>query len=84
MNPLTGRILHLPAKIQVIGREIINQGGEFSLLSGFFNGLLDEALRKYIERKEKGQPRRQATDDFATTDIFLRINDYLRRHDANV
>lgn len=27
--------------------------------------LLDEALREYIERKEKGQPRRQAMDAFA-------------------
>ncbi|MBP6056811.1 MAG: hypothetical protein KA524_00030 [Nitrosomonas sp.] len=27
--------------------------------------ILDEALREYIERKEKGQPRRQAMDAFA-------------------
>ncbi|MBX9918110.1 MAG: hypothetical protein E6Q59_10980 [Nitrosomonas sp.] len=27
--------------------------------------VLDEALREYIERKEKGQPRRQAMDAFA-------------------
>lgn len=27
--------------------------------------LFDEALREYIERKEKGQPRRQAMDAFA-------------------
>ena len=26
--------------------------------------ILDEALREYIERKEKGQPRRQAMDAF--------------------
>jgi len=26
--------------------------------------VLDEALREYIERKEKGQPRRQAMDAF--------------------
>ncbi|MBX9896059.1 MAG: hypothetical protein K2Y09_12940 [Nitrosomonas sp.] len=27
--------------------------------------ILDEALREYIERKEKGQPRREAMDAFA-------------------
>lgn len=27
--------------------------------------VLDEALREYIERKEKGQPRRPAMDAFA-------------------
>jgi len=27
--------------------------------------ILDEALREYIERKEKGLPRRQAMDAFA-------------------
>ena len=27
--------------------------------------ILDEALREYIERKEKGQPRRQTMDVFA-------------------
>lgn len=27
--------------------------------------ILDEALREYIERKEKGQPRRQTMDAFA-------------------
>ncbi len=27
--------------------------------------ILDEALREYIERKEKGQPHRQAMDAFA-------------------
>ena len=27
--------------------------------------VVDEALREYIERKEKGQPRRQAMDVFA-------------------
>lgn len=27
--------------------------------------ILDEALREYIERKEKGQPRRQVMDAFA-------------------
>lgn len=27
--------------------------------------ILDEALREYIEHKEKGQPRRQAMDAFA-------------------
>ena len=27
--------------------------------------ILDEALREYIERKEKAQPRRQAMDAFA-------------------
>ena len=27
--------------------------------------ILDEALREYIERKEKGQPRHQAMDAFA-------------------
>jgi len=26
--------------------------------------ILDEALREYIERKEKGEPRRQAMDAF--------------------
>lgn len=33
--------------------------------------ILDEALREYIERKEKGQPRRQAMDAFAQS-----LNDF--------
>jgi len=30
-----------------------------------FQAVLDEALREYIERKEKGRPRRHVVDAFA-------------------